>query len=68
MSYKPNYNAHKSFSRVAKQTEKFNAPLQTEEEVTDTSENARGERLADFNETNEKKKGQYETVVLPATS
>jgi hypothetical protein len=42
--------------------------LQTEEEVTDTSKNARGERLADFNETNEKKKGQYETVVLPATS
>jgi hypothetical protein len=45
-----------SADRVIRHNEKFNVPLQTEEEEAETFENAKVEHLADDNEIRHKKK------------
>jgi hypothetical protein len=55
MSDKPNDNPQKSSDRVVNHNEKFNVPLQSEEEEAETFENAKVEQLADDKEIKQKK-------------
>jgi hypothetical protein len=55
MSDKPYDNPEKSAHRVIKHNEKFNVPVQTEEEEAETHENAEVEHLADDNEIQQRK-------------
>ncbi len=48
--------AKSSADRVVRHNEKFNVPLQTEEEEAETFENAEVEHLANDNEIHRKKK------------
>jgi hypothetical protein len=57
MSDKPNDNPKKSTERVVDQNEKFNVPLQTEEEEAEVFENAEPENLADDSAIRRKKEG-----------
>jgi len=56
MSDKPDDDPQKSSDRVVKHNEKFNVPLQTEEEEAETFENAKVEDLADNEEIQQKKR------------
>lgn len=56
MSDKPNDNPEKSSDRVVKRNEKSNVPLQTEEEESETFENAKVEHLTDDEEIERKKR------------
>jgi hypothetical protein len=55
MSDKPYDDPEKSSDRVVKHNEKFNVPLQTEEEEAETHENAQVENLANDKEIKHKK-------------
>ena len=55
MSDKPNDDPNKSSERVVKRNEKFNVPLQTEQEEAETSQNGSVEHLADDMEIQRKK-------------
>ena len=55
MSDRPDDNPTKSSERVVKHNEKFNVPVQTEEEEAETFENAEVENLANDKEIRNKK-------------
>ena len=55
MSDRPDDNPTKSSERVVKYNEKFNVPVQTEEEEAETFENAEVENLANDKEIRNKK-------------
>jgi hypothetical protein len=57
MSDKPNDDPKKSAERVVEHNEKFNVPVQTEEEEAQVFENASPEKIADDKEIRRKKKG-----------
>ena len=57
MSERPNDNPDESSDRVVKHNEKFNVPLQTEEEEAETFEDANVEHLADDREIKRNKQG-----------
>jgi hypothetical protein len=55
MSDRPDDNPAKSSERVVKYNEKFNVPVQTEEEEAETFENAEVENLANNKEIRNRK-------------
>ena len=57
MSEKPDDNPKKSAERVVDHNEKFNVPVQTEEEEAEVFENASAEKAADEQEIRRKKEG-----------
>ncbi len=57
MSDKPDEDPEKSAKRVVEHNEKFNVPLQTEEEEAEVFENASPEKTADDQEIRRKKEG-----------
>jgi hypothetical protein len=57
MSDKPNDDPKKSAERVVEHNEKFNVPVQTEEEEAQVFENASPEKIADDKEIRRKKEG-----------
>jgi hypothetical protein len=57
MSDKPNDDPKKSAERVVEHNEKFNVPVQTEEEEAQVFENASTEKIADDKEIRRKKEG-----------
>ena len=56
MSDRPDDDPRKSAERVVKHNEKFNVPMQTEEEEAESHENAPVEHLADDREIERNKK------------
>jgi hypothetical protein len=56
MSDRPNDDPEKSAHRVVRHNEKFNVPLQTEEEEAESHEDAKVEHLADDREIQRRKK------------
>lgn len=57
MSDRPNDDPKKSAERVVKYNDKFNAPVQTEEEESEVFEDASPEKKADEREIRRKKEG-----------
>jgi hypothetical protein len=57
MSNKPDEDPKKSAKRVVEHNEKFNVPVQTEEEEAEVFENASPEKTADEQEIRRKKEG-----------
>lgn len=57
MSRSPDEGSENSAERVVKHNEKFNVPLQTEQEEAETFEGAQEEDLADDSEIRRKKEG-----------
>jgi len=57
MSDKPYDDPDKSSERVVRHNEKFNVPMQTEEEEAETFEDASAENLANDKEIRRKKEG-----------
>ncbi|MDQ3836446.1 MAG: hypothetical protein M3270_05880 [Thermoproteota archaeon] len=57
MSDKPDEDPKKSAKRVVEHNEKFNVPVQTEEEEAEVFENASPEKTADEQEIRRKKEG-----------
>jgi hypothetical protein len=57
MSDTPNDNPKKSSDRVVRHNEKFNVPIQTEEEEAEVFEKAKPENMADDKEIRRKKMG-----------
>ena len=57
MSDHPNDDPKKSAERVVQHNEKFNVPVQTEEEEAEVFENATAEDKADGQEIRRKKEG-----------
>jgi hypothetical protein len=57
MSDKPNDDPKKSTERVVEHNEKFNVPVQTEEEEAQVFENATPENIANEQEIRRKKEG-----------
>ena len=57
MSDSPNDNPKKSSDRVVRRNEKFNVPIQTEEEEAEVFEKAKPENMADEKEIRRKKAG-----------
>ena len=57
MSDHPNDDPKKSAERVVQHNEKFNVPVQTEEEEADVFENASPENKADEQEIRRRKEG-----------
>lgn len=57
MSDRPNDDPKKSAERVVKHNDKFNAPVQTEEEESEVFEDASPENKADEREIRRKKEG-----------
>jgi hypothetical protein len=57
MSRSSDDSAENSAERVVKHNEKFNVPLQTEQEEAETFEGAQEEELADDSEIQRKKEG-----------
>ncbi len=57
MSDRPNDDPKKSAERVVKHNEKFNVPVQTEEEEAEVFEDASPESKADEQEISRKKEG-----------
>ncbi len=57
MSDQPNDDPKKSAERVVEHNEKFNVPVQTEEEEAQVFENAPSENKADEQEIRRKKEG-----------
>jgi hypothetical protein len=57
MSDKPNEDPKNSAKRVVEHNEKFNVPLQTEEEEAEVFENASPEKTVDEQEIRRKKEG-----------
>ena len=57
MSDKPDEDPKKSARRVVEHNEKFNVPVQTEEEEAEVFENASQEKTADEQEIRRKKEG-----------
>jgi len=57
MSDKPYDDPDKSSERVVRHNEKFNVPMQTEEEEAETFEDASAEHLANDKEIRRKKEG-----------
>ena len=57
MSDKPNDDPKKSAKRVVEHNEKFNVPVQTEEEEAQVFENATPENIANEQEIRRKKEG-----------
>ena len=57
MSDQPNNDPKKSAERVVQHNEKFNVPVQTEEEEAEVFENASPENKADEQEIRRRKEG-----------
>jgi len=57
MSDKPDDDPRKSAERVVEHNEKFNVPVQTEEEEAEVFENAAPEKTTDREEIRRKKEG-----------
>ena len=57
MSDRPDDNPKESAERVVKRNEKFNVPMQTEKEESETFEHAPVEEFADSQEVRRKKEG-----------
>jgi hypothetical protein len=57
MSDRPNDDPKKSAERVVKHNDKFNVPVQTEEEESEVFEDASPENKADEQEIRRKKEG-----------
>ena len=57
MSDKPNDDPKKSAERVVEHNEKFNVPVQTEEEEAEVFEKSSPEKIADDKEIRRKKDG-----------
>ncbi len=57
MSDRPNDDPKKSAERVVRYQEKFNVPVQTEEEEAESHENAEVEHLADEEVVRKEKEG-----------
>lgn len=57
MSDHPNDDPKKSAERVVEHNEKFNVPVQTEEEEAEVFENAAPENMGDGQEIRRKKEG-----------
>jgi hypothetical protein len=57
MSDHPNDDPRKSAEKVVEHNEKFNVPVQTEEEEAEVFENATPENKADVQEIHRKKEG-----------
>lgn len=57
MSDTPNDNPKKSSDRVVRRNEKFNVPIQTEEEEAEVFEKSKPENMADDKEIRRKKMG-----------
>jgi hypothetical protein len=57
MSDQPNDDPKKSAERVVQRNEKFNVPVQTEEEEAEVFENASPENKADEQEIRRRKEG-----------